>query len=48
MRKGYMSLHCSCQKFAQLTGANNTAVDMALRLEAPIGERLKAALKQNS
>ncbi|WP_050934357.1 DUF5655 domain-containing protein [Arthrobacter globiformis] len=42
MRKGYISLHSSRRKFAQVTRANNTAVDVTLRLEAPIGERLKA------
>ena len=40
--KGYVSLHTSRRKFAQVTRANNTTVDVALRLEAPIGERLKA------
>jgi hypothetical protein len=42
MRKGYISLHGSRRKFAQVTRVNNTAVDVTLRLEAPIGERLKA------
>ena len=42
MRKGYVSLHTSRRKFAQVTRANNTAVDLVLRLEAPVGERLKA------
>ncbi|WP_087871934.1 DUF5655 domain-containing protein [Arthrobacter globiformis] len=42
MRKGYVSLHSSRRKFAQVTRANNTAVDVTLRLEAPVGERLKA------
>ncbi|MFF2316148.1 DUF5655 domain-containing protein [Arthrobacter sp. NPDC058097] len=42
MRKGYVSLHSSRRKFAQITRASNTAVDVTLRLEAPIGERLKA------
>jgi len=42
MRKGYVSLHTSRRKFAQVTRANNTTVDVALRLEAPIGEPLKA------
>ena len=42
MRKGYVSLHTTRRKFAQVTRANRTAVDVTLRLEAPIGERLKA------
>ena len=42
MRKGYVSLHSSRRKFAQVTRANNTAVDVTLRLEAAVGERLKA------
>ena len=42
MRKGYISLHGGRRKFAQVTRVNNTAVDVTLRLEAPIGERLKA------
>jgi hypothetical protein len=42
MRKSYISLHSSRRKFAQVTRANSTAVDVTLRFEAPIGERLKA------
>jgi hypothetical protein len=42
MRKGYISLHSSRRKFAQVTRVNNTAVVVTLRHEAPIGERLKA------
>ncbi|UKA54091.1 DUF5655 domain-containing protein [Arthrobacter sp. FW305-BF8] len=42
MRKGYISLHTSRRKFAQVTRANRTSVDVTLRIEAPIGERLKA------
>jgi hypothetical protein len=42
MRKGYVSLHTARRKFAQVARANSTAVDVTLRLEAPIGERLKA------
>ena len=42
VRKGYVSLHSSRRKFAQVIRANNTIVDVTLRLEAPIGERLKA------
>jgi hypothetical protein len=42
MRKGYVALHSTRRKFGQVTRANNTAVDVTLRLEAPIGERLKA------
>ena len=41
MRKGYVSLHSSRRKFAQVTRANNTSVDVALRIEAPIGGRLE-------
>ena len=42
MRKGYISLHSRRRKFAQIIRANNTAVDVVLRLKAPGGERLKA------
>jgi len=41
MRKGYVSLHSSRRKFAQVTRANKTSVDVALRIEAPIGGRLE-------
>ncbi|WP_457973481.1 DUF5655 domain-containing protein [Arthrobacter sp. D1-17] len=43
MRKGYVSLHSPRRKFAQVTRANNTAVDVTLRIEKPIGGRLAAA-----
>ncbi|MDR6506922.1 DUF5655 domain-containing protein [Arthrobacter oryzae] len=42
MRKGYVSLHSPRRKFAQVTRANNTAVDVALRLDAPAEGRLDA------
>lgn len=41
MRKGYVSLHSSRRKFAQVTRANKTSVDVALRIEAPSGGRLE-------
>ena len=41
MRKGYVSLHSSRRKFAQVTRANNTSVDVTLRIEAPSGGRLE-------
>ena len=41
MRKGYVSLHSTRRKFAQVTRANKTAVDVTLRIEAPIGGRLE-------
>jgi hypothetical protein len=43
MRKGYVSLHSPRRKFAQVTRANKTAVDVTLRIERPIGGRLEAA-----
>lgn len=42
MRKGYVSLHSHRRKFAQLTRTTNTAVDVALRLDAPAKGRLEA------
>lgn len=42
MRKGYVSLHSPRRKFAQVSRANKTAVDVTLRIEAPIGGRLEA------
>lgn len=41
MRKGYVSLHSRRRKFAQVTRANKTAVDVTLRIEMPIGGRLE-------
>lgn len=41
MRKGYVSLHSPRRKFAQVTRANNTTVDVALRLDAPAEGRLE-------
>ena len=42
MRKGYVSLHSPRRKFAQVTRTTNTAVDVALRLDAAAGGRLDA------
>lgn len=42
MRKGYVSLHSPHRKFAQLTRTTNSAVDVALRLDAPAGGRVEA------
>lgn len=42
MRKGYVSIHSPRRKFAQVTRANNTTVDVALRLDAPAEDRLEA------
>ncbi len=42
MRKGYVSLHSPKRKFAQVTRANNTTVDVALRMKAPAAGRLEA------
>jgi Domain of unknown function (DUF5655) len=38
MRKGYVSLHSPKRKFAQVTRANNTSVDVLLRLAVEPGE----------
>jgi hypothetical protein len=42
MRKGYVSLHSPRRKFAQVTRTTNTAVDVALRLDAPAEGRVDA------
>ncbi len=42
MRKGYVSLHSPKRKFAQVTRANNTTVDVALRMKTPAAGRLEA------
>jgi hypothetical protein len=42
MRKGYISLHSPRRKFAQVTRATNTGVDLALRVDAPAEGRLEA------
>ncbi|MDR6416490.1 DUF5655 domain-containing protein [Pseudarthrobacter sulfonivorans] len=42
MRKGYVSLHSPRRKFAQVTRTTNTAVDVALRLDAPAEGRVEA------
>lgn len=42
MRKGYVSLLGPRRKFAQVTRTTNTAVDVALRLDAAPGGRLEA------
>ncbi len=42
MRKGCVSLHSPRRKFAQVTRTTNTAVDVALRLDAAAGGRLEA------
>ena len=42
LRKGYVSLHSPRRKFAQVTRANNTSVDLTLRLDAPADGRLTA------
>lgn len=42
LRKGYVSLHSPRRKFAQVTRANNTSVDVTLRLDAPPAGRLTA------
>jgi hypothetical protein len=41
MRKGYVSLLSPRRKFAQVTRSTNSAVDVALRLDAPAGGRLE-------
>lgn len=43
MRKGYVSLHGPRRKFAQVTRSTNTAVDVALRLDAAPEGRLEKA-----
>ena len=42
LRKGYVSLHSPRRKFAQITRATNSCVDVALRLDAPAQGRLEA------
>ncbi|OFI36876.1 hypothetical protein BIU82_12310 [Arthrobacter sp. SW1] len=42
MRKGYVSLHSPKRKFAQVTRANNTSVDVLLRLAVEPGGRVEA------
>jgi hypothetical protein len=42
LRKGYVSLHSTRRKFAQLTRANNSCVDVTLRIDAPADGRLEA------
>ena len=42
LRNGYVSLHSPRRKFAQVTRANNTSVDLTLRLDAPPAGRLTA------
>ena len=41
MRKGYVSLHSPRRKFAQVTRTSKTAVDVALRLDAPAEGRIE-------
>jgi Domain of unknown function (DUF5655) len=43
MRKGYVSLHSRRRKFGQVTRTTNTAVDVALRLDAPAEGRIETA-----
>jgi hypothetical protein len=42
LRKGYVSLHSARRKFAQITRANNSCVDVTLRIDAPAEGRLEA------
>lgn len=42
LRKGYVSLHSTRRKFAQITRANNTCVDIALRIDGPAEGLLEA------
>lgn len=42
LRKGYVSLHSPRRKFAQITRANNSCVDVTLRIDAPAAGRLEA------
>jgi hypothetical protein len=41
LRKGYVSLLSPRRKFAQVTAATKTAVDVALRWDAPVPDRLE-------
>lgn len=42
LRKGYVSLHSPRRKFAQITRATNSCVDVTLRIDAPAQGRLEA------
>lgn len=42
LRKGYVSLHSPRRKFAQITRATNSCVDVTLRIDAPAEEPLEA------
>ena len=42
MRQGYVSLHSPRRKFAQVTRATNTAVDLTLRRDIPADGRVDA------
>lgn len=42
LRKGYVSLHSPRRKFAQITRANNSCVDVTLRIDAPAQGQLEA------
>ncbi|MDQ0819235.1 hypothetical protein QFZ79_001530 [Arthrobacter sp. V4I6] len=42
LRKGYVSLHSPRRKFAQITRATNSCVDVTLRIDAPAEGRLEA------
>jgi len=42
LRKGHVSLHSTRQKFAQITRANNSCVDVILRIDAPAEGLLEA------
>ena len=43
LRKGYVSLHSPRRKFAQVTPATRSAVDLTLRWEGPAPDRLEPA-----
>jgi hypothetical protein len=42
LRKGYVSLHSSRRKFAQITRTTNSCVDVTLRIDAPAEGQLEA------
>ncbi|CAI3804700.1 DUF5655 domain-containing protein [Pseudarthrobacter sp. MM222] len=42
LRKGYVSLHSTRRKFAQITRATNSCVDVTLRIDAPAEGGLEA------
>jgi hypothetical protein len=42
LRKGYVSLHSARRKFAQITRADNSCVDVTLRIDAPAQGRREA------